>query len=253
VGKTDPGRMEHLTVLTSGLASLGTGDRTMVAPSDVDQGARNDCFLMAAMASIAHQHPDPDAWLRSLVKANPDGSYTVVFRDGKNVTVNPTFGRGHAVSDDPNEMWPALIEKAYGQAYGDNRKAEQHALAQGGITGVAMEKLTGHPSQYIPPDKLTWDALAAYQAQGQAITVATYHDPTQGRDKRGVANNHPAYKSNLYGEKLNQWHMYYVDRIDPATGAVVVHNPDSRPRKDIAIPFAEFQHVFKMVHLNKVK
>lgn len=245
--------LSKLTVPAVFLTVKGNGESRAVDASDVDQGGRNDCFLMAAMASIVHQHPNPDAWLKEIVKDNGDGTFNVTFKDGTEVkNLRPTFAGGAAVSDDPKEMWPALIEKAYGRAYGDRTKEEQFALSQGGVAGVAMEKLTGQPSVYHDPAKLTIEVMAALQTQGQAITASTHLDPTQGVDPLQITNHHPAYKSTTYGEALTQWHVYYVDRVDTATGTVVMHNPDSTPRKDITIPFEEFQQVFRGVTTNAV-
>ena len=246
--------LNKLSVPSLTLAVKGAREATAVHPSDVDQGGRNDCFLMAAMASITHQHPNPDAWLKEIVKDNGDGTFTVTFKDGKEVkNLRPTFGNGAAVSDDPQEMWPALIEKAYGRAYGDKAKEEQFMLSQGGVAGVAMEKLTGKPSVYHDPAKLTIEVLAAIQSQGQAITASSLLDPTQGVDPLQITNHHPAYKSTQYGEALTQWHVYYVDRVDTSTNTVILHNPDSTPRKDIEIPFEDFQQVFRGVTTNPLK
>jgi hypothetical protein len=177
----------------------------------------------------------------------------VTFKDGTVVkNLRPTFGPGAAVSDDPKEMWPALIEKAYGRAYGDRTKEEQFVLSQGGIAGVAMEKLTGQPSIYHDPTKLTIEVLSALHTQGQAITVSSHLDPTQGVDGLQITNWHPAYTTTVYGEALTQWHVYYVDRVDAESGNVVLHNPDRTPRQDITIPFDQFQHVFRGVTTNAV-
>ena len=88
---------------------------------------------------------------------------------------------------------------------------------------------------------------------GGGVTLSTHLDPTQGLDPLQITANHPAYTSSVYGETLTQWHVYYVDRVDAQAGTVVIHNPDSTPRKDIEIPFEEFQHVFKGVTVNPVR
>lgn len=253
-GQPNPPPLNRLSVTTVRLTVRGERESTSVHPSDVDQGGRNDCFLMAAMASVTHQHPNPDAWLKELIKDNGDGTFTVTFKDGTVVkNLRPAFGNGAAVSDDPSEIWPALIEKAYGKAYGDKAAEEMWALSHGGVAGVAMEKLTGRPSVYHEPGKLTIEVLAAIHQQGQAITASSLLDPTQGVDPLQITNHHPAYKSTQYGEALTQWHVYYVDRVDTDTNSVVLHNPDSTPRTDITIPFEEFQQVFRGVTTNPVK
>lgn len=259
VGAKDP--LPRLTTPTWRLYVKGARETSAVHPNDVNQGSHNDCFLVAAMAAIAQQHPEPDRWARDLIKDNGDGTNTVTFyerqADGtykaKPVTVRSELSVGHARPDDPGETWPALIEKAYAKAYGERGVYPFQFKSEGGVSGVALEQLTGKPSQYLGAMDVSIEALADYQAKGYAITLPTHWDQTNDVDPLQVPNWHPAYASNVYGEQLTQWHVYYLHKVDLDTGTVTIHNPNSLPRKDIQIPYDQFQLAFRGIQMNPVR
>ena len=57
----------------------GDGDRHFIDPSDVKQGAVGDCYLLAAVMSIARCKPDE---IEEIVRKNNDGTFDVRLFDG---------------------------------------------------------------------------------------------------------------------------------------------------------------------------
>jgi len=81
----------------------------------VSQGQQGDCYFMASLAAVAHTSPDT---IRSMVKENSDGTYTVTFPGAKDepITVQPITEseRGLFAGAADHGEWAAVIEKAYG-------------------------------------------------------------------------------------------------------------------------------------------
>lgn len=104
-----------------------------ISPGDVQQRALGDCYFLAALASVAQQHPEV-IW--DAIKDNGDGTYTVTFyQDGKPVQItvdnefpvredsngNPTAQPVYAnTGSSPQELWPMIMEKAYAQLDGNS-------------------------------------------------------------------------------------------------------------------------------------
>lgn len=126
---------------------------------DVKQGAIGDCYLAAALSSVAGVKPDA---IRNAIKDNGDGTYTVRFYevgwDGKKKThfetvdadlphngEAPAYAKSAEVVDGKSymELWPALIEKAYAAW-----KGSYEAIGNGGISGDVMTALTGEANRY---------------------------------------------------------------------------------------------------------
>jgi hypothetical protein len=241
---------------TKDLYVKGAKDDTAVHPSDVVQGQHADCFLMAAMSAVTQQHPDPDAWMKDRIKVNDNGTYTVTFYDKQPdgtykphpVTVNGEFSKA-AHSDEKGEKWPSVMEKAYATAYGRADDKPYGFGRDGGISGQAMDRLTGTPSAYLPMSTMTVHQLANYQQQGYAITMPTHTEgpgPVTGLPLPGYEGKEE------FGQKLGQWHVYYVNAVDPGTGMVVVHNVWDEGRQELYVPFEQFQQSFNGVQINQV-
>ncbi|KAL5477346.1 hypothetical protein EMCRGX_G024135 [Ephydatia muelleri] len=119
-------------------------------PSDIDQGLVGDCWVLAAIGSLAL---DP-ALFNQVVPPNQgfDDGYCGIFRfrfwyfgEWVDIVVDdrlpciPKFVNPllFLQSKDPNEFWCALFEKAYAKLYGGYKNIE------GGECGEAMEDFTG--------------------------------------------------------------------------------------------------------------
>ena len=269
------------------LYQKGEGEANAVDASDLVQGQHADCFLMAATAALAQQHPRPDDWIRNVIKDNGDGTYTVTFYDLKSVAfVHPLTGQlvpaeytprtvtvqgelhAAARSDDGEEKWPGIIEKAYADAYGGQ---DRDPFAKRDNLGEAMERLTGMPSTNIDPTRLSIDQLDKYMSDHYAVTVRAFDKPVTGLPHE-VPTTHPAYGPGgltpfnpdpapppLVGgphytsnEQLRPWHEYYVHKVDREAGVVVLNNVWDNGREDIKIPFDQFQTAFESVKVNPI-
>jgi hypothetical protein len=150
--------------------------------SDVMQGANGDCWFIAAVATICS---NPDLIRRVCVDKNEEcGVYGFVFcRDGEWIwtvvddnlylkyndfitwgdNYDPTgvkelkFKKDNQTGSEAlffascaneNETWLPLLEKAYAKVHGDYNSIE------GGVTGEAIEDLTGGVTTKIPTNRV---------------------------------------------------------------------------------------------------
>jgi hypothetical protein len=148
--------------LSAGLLTTqrAEGELFVNGPSldDPRQGVIGNCYLIAAMAAVAHTAPEQ---IRDRIRENPDGTFSVRFseigKDGKpaereqkvdrDVLVQGQgAGAGQAVYGASGEkdaagrpeLWVPMMEKAYAQAQGGFE-----AIGNGGLPGQALEALTG--------------------------------------------------------------------------------------------------------------
>ncbi|HET7536776.1 MAG TPA: C2 family cysteine protease [Candidatus Didemnitutus sp.] len=183
---------------TQQLFVKGAGDVDAVSFNDIDQQQVGDCFLLGSLAAVARQDPQR---IRDMVVDNGNGTYTVTFKEQRSVgvglgthlewfdvpiTVTADFPGGpagdkHAAPGDTGwgtvEIWPLVIEKAYGQyltcvdPYG--------AITKGGSPRTALEMLTGRPVTSDGSLSVglggpeSFDTLLADFQAGKAITVGT--------------------------------------------------------------------------------
>ncbi len=167
-------------------------------PTDVDQGGAGDCYLLSVLAGIAKGDPDR---IKDLITANPDGTYTVHFKDG-DITV-----RGDQLPDDGQADWVRVIEGAY-QVHegsfeefdnGGDPAAVMKAIYGGDVDykdnkGGLFDWLTGGNdiddsggqikdalSHGRPVVAIASDGALGFEGGGHALTV------TRAYDKDGVA------------------------------------------------------------------
>jgi hypothetical protein len=85
-----------------------------IVPQAVVQGKLGSCYFHAVIAALAQRRED---MIRKMIQANPSGSYTVTFGDGKKETAYPedlryTHESGYDLSDG---QWVAVLFRAYAQ------------------------------------------------------------------------------------------------------------------------------------------
>lgn len=134
----------------------------VIHPNDISQAQLGDCFLASSLAVVANQNP---TLIRNAIRDNGDGTYTVTFYERQSgflgmshsykpvqIKVTPEFPNGeiylkeqkiwvkatpHLTGADAingkQELWPRLIEKAYGQWKANGEATRGYAvLNQGG-------------------------------------------------------------------------------------------------------------------------
>ena len=130
---------------------------------DIDQGAVGDCYFMAGLAAVARtDHTIID----SMITDNGDDTFTVRFYNNGNadyVTVDrflPTKGNsffyannssGKRFDDNTNELWDALIEKAYAQVnesgWLGRDNTNSYAGINNGFSAPVLSQITGRGSE----------------------------------------------------------------------------------------------------------
>ncbi|MGN6577292.1 MAG: C2 family cysteine protease, partial [Nocardioides sp.] len=234
--RDDPNSPVHDATYTQVPHELFAGDpddpdEPAVDPTDLDQGMIGDCWLIASIGAIAQGDPE---LIERMIRANPNGTYTVTLHDGDravDVTVtpdiptvdgDPLFADNPATSDAGEgtyELWPHLVEKAAAQYYGD------YADLEGDWPSKALELLSGRDVHTYDDDWFGLDDVDAPSASemdelldgGGAVLVSTAHD-----------DRTPLYED----DTIVQGHAYYVQDVDPDKGTVTIVNPwglDSYP------------------------
>ncbi|WP_017557358.1 C2 family cysteine protease [Nocardiopsis baichengensis] len=179
-----------------------------ISSDDLNQGALGDCWWLAGIGAVADQ--DPGA-IKRMIRENANGTYTVTFGDGSQVTVTPDLvvnsNNSAAFSDPGGEgvLWPAILEKAYAMKEGSYGEIE------GGWPKDAMETVTGEDAGEIPMWMVEEDMLSTIMDEGSPVTVTTPGDKK---------NSHYELES---GDELAGNHAYVVKEIKD--GKVTLYNP----------------------------
>lgn len=229
----------------------GQGDANAIDPNDVNQDGYGSCAVLSTIKSIAAQNPDA---IRNMIRDNGDGTYTVTFNryDGGflgiealgggwervEVTVAGPFdgkaaNAGDVGSDGQAEMWPAIIEKAYGeftgQGYATYNDGESPAAVQEAILG--REATTASPSDYSAGD------LNERLENGEAVVAWTagFDTPEQQQlaQQYGVVGGHAYRVEDIYIDKNGETRI----KLD---------NPWGHTHVDM--PYSDYQTLYREVN-----
>lgn len=169
---------------------------------DLRQGGIGDCWFMSALAVVAER---PDLILRIFggeTAKNVAGCYQLqLFLDGEwqAVTIDDRLpctcqqrrpdGSGLAYSRaDGQQLWTALLEKAYAKAHGS------YKAISGGEIAEALLDLTGCPTESIDFDEAgfdpqeLWERLMSFKAEALPMGCATAGNPEL--KEVGLCGNH---------------------------------------------------------------
>ena len=106
----------------------GVDDPHAINPYNAEQGSVGDCYFVSAVSSLANSASGRDH-LRDMVVSNGDGTYTITFGDGVDVTVDSdvyvrddgSLAYGGSADDEFN--WFSVLEKGFA-ARSDNSYEE---------------------------------------------------------------------------------------------------------------------------------
>jgi hypothetical protein len=170
-----------------------SGTATPISTSDIHQHKVGDCYLVASLLALANTPQGRDV-IKNAISENNDASgrvvsYTVTLhkefsqlcpdflnqlRGSQQVVVSAPFVRGHVstdASDGLDEMWPAVIEKAYAQLRGG-----YNSVGNGGYAGDAMYALTGKSTSYFSLSSVSAEKFQGLFNQGKMLVVGTRAD-----------------------------------------------------------------------------
>lgn len=160
ISKKDQKTMEHGEASEGPVSVKGAGDAHEFDATDVNQGGLGDCYLLAALMTLANTNPG--LLDNAISEKKDDGTYDVTLYKRKgflgsgdlekqtvNVTSSfvvhkgtstPAYAKGGDFDMEETferEIWVQLIEKAYAKMNGGYKKID------GGFEAVALEALTG--------------------------------------------------------------------------------------------------------------
>ncbi|WP_172642157.1 C2 family cysteine protease [Cylindrospermum stagnale] len=159
---------ENLTEVKSGFKKVDTpvfpaDPRWKPSPDDVRQTGLGDCYLEAALASIAAQKPD---YIKEIVREDQDSNVTVrLYKVDQTDYQNPKFtpqyikveksvpiNRNGVELYNNGALWVRMIQKAYaagcftGTGLAPISKTPAYENMDGGLSSYAFEVLLGKPS-----------------------------------------------------------------------------------------------------------
>lgn len=216
----------------------------------VVQGGINNCFFMAPLSSVAQAYPQV---IRESIKQNSDGSYTVTFagaRDKPQLVQPLTMEEQRKFAQTgPGGVWPAVMEKAFGQYLKNNPDERERILghsagwfldsaqeyADSGKATEVLKLLTGYmPGGIKLKDSHNVDGV-------QSLLQDNFKDGKALPVVAGIAaGNETALSKGLHPE-----HDYSV--LGYADGIVTVRDPRGRTELNISGKRMESKEgVFKM-------
>eukprot|EP01064_Diplonema_japonicum_P029309 TRINITY_DN4707_c2_g2_i1.p1 TRINITY_DN4707_c2_g2~~TRINITY_DN4707_c2_g2_i1.p1 ORF type:complete len:976 (+),score=241.37 TRINITY_DN4707_c2_g2_i1:55-2928(+) len=128
-----------------------------VEPEDIDQGSLGDCYLLSALACLSEFEPlvqaifdESQDYNLGIYRATlcKNGWWHTIVMDSYLPTngAMPCFAKNR---EEPNELWVALLEKAYAKLHGS------YASIRAGSGGMALADLTGCPYELFDDSKMT--------------------------------------------------------------------------------------------------
>ncbi len=215
--------------------------------NDVAQGGLGDCYLMAAMGSVAQANPEA---VKNAIKGpDKDGNYTVSFHEKglfgtKKVDIkvtpdlpvdsngNPVYAKTHE-DGGKKELWPALIEKAYAQWNGGYQNIQNRNPAD------ALFALTGKKTETQAAKDVSLSEVNDMLKGGKAVVISTLDD---GKGKTPYTN-----------KGLVTDHAYVVESVDLKNKTVTLRNPWGEGNAPVVLTEAEFNQSLEAVMTNPVK
>jgi hypothetical protein len=234
-------------------------DSSGIDPYDIIQGALGNCYFMCSLSAIAKSAGGPQK-IKDMITYNGDGTYTVKLyrpvktrtRDElKNRSVATTVGFEavdvvvgadvwydtnedsalYARSQDKNEMWPLIIEKAFAKLMGGYDEIDA------GFSQEAYAVLTGTPRRSFDFSSEMDAALKAIEKAVAENMGATFATPPNMAAEYATDENGQNLKGNAGelimltdaedgGERIVAGHAYALDTV--SNGIITLVNPHGK-------------------------
>lgn len=233
------------------------GKDNEISPKAVQQGGIGDCSFLAVLAGMASTASGRES-IRNMIEPDGDG-YVVKFPNGDTTrVVKPTAAELTLYAgNNGNGMWPAILEKAYGQVLSQkyNKDVNAPQLAADGCEKYGpMNTLTGDKPcvQTIEPSKMIdeelHEALIMMSRNAMVVTAGTgpnvdamVKDGNQPMAERVDANGNP-----IEGKEpvaISGFHVYSVERYDPESRSVFLRNPHDGAQL-LKVPLSTYRQAF---------
>ncbi len=242
----------------------GKGDQRDIDIEDVRQGKVGDCYFMSSLAALAKSNPEA---VRQMIRDNGDGTYTVTFHQRRlpwepgrgefrkvEVTVTDelpliegrlAFAAFGDSKEKKQELWAALIEKAYATYRGG------YGISEGGWPANAMETLTGQNSTSRPSKHVSLPELANHLAHGDVIAASTLPDSKNGAT--GEIPRASAGSALINDGTLKASHSYTVIGVDVDANTVTIRNPWGGSGSTLTLSYEDFQKSMSEVAWNPAR
>ena len=235
LGTDRPAIHRDASGLLVGAYALAGGSLFVAGASadDVRQGTASNCYFLAPLAGTARDKP---SLISSLFTDNGDGSWSVKFyTKGKLdcVTVDrmmPADASGAYIYANSgllvsavNELWVALLEKAYAQVNESGRIGQDGTNFYGngndngigwGVGEQALAHITGLRTGLHPLSALSGASLIVMVNSSRVVTIGTFNALAT------ETTTDPALVSSAV-----RAHLYTITAYDPFTARFAIRNP----------------------------
>jgi hypothetical protein len=244
----------------SALYVKGRGDAAAIDRNDVKQGGLGDCYLLAALVSVATTDP---SLIERMIEDNGDGSYTVhlwdigPFSRNARLRVEPSFpyvrrgtrevpafaalGDSERVEGERRyEIWPAVLEKAWAKFKG-SYEATEDWHSSGPLSFVSGAPVTNLDPADMDADEISKTLVEAFEeGHPTVLSTATFEDYPAGSEEVRLMN-----ELNLVG-----FHAYSVVGTT-RDGRVRLWNPwgTNHPRR--ALTGEELKKLCMCAHIGR--
>lgn len=214
------------------------------------QGPLGDCYFVAVVGAAVVRDADS---VRRMINPCGEGSFSVVFGNGKEVKVEPLTDAELALTSSAGAggLWLSILEKAYGsirtESLPEDKQSESatDAIAHGGSSVSTIRLLTGHttdrigfrprtprpttgapatkPGSAVPAAPVSLDPALIEKHLAEALPKVRTHLVESLGDRRLVAAGTP--KDGKMPPGVNGNHAYAVLGYDPDHDTVDLWNP----------------------------
>jgi hypothetical protein len=238
-----------------------------ISPNDIDQGSVGTCYFLAALSALAKTDPE---FLSQSMRNNGDGTHSFRFYNSSGLSQNiapmpvwirvdddvPTTPLGnlpYGHSENPNELWVALYEKAYASfktqqmnngwytPLNPDHQGPGYDTIYSGYIDQGFEDLTGRrvATYAIGSYRGSWGHICSYIDKNRAVVASA--PPS---NELGTSGGHAYTVLDAYVENGNRY--------------VVVRNPwgwdgntnDGNPEDAIlTMTYEDFERLFSLISI----